>query len=90
MTYDEAIRRLKESPNNLRCKEVTGILSGLGFDVDTGRAGHRTYLHRKIKDFEGGNFNCGHGRDGFVKEAYVRMIRKVLECYEEELREMLK
>ena len=90
LDYDAALRRLRGSAGNLRCNDVRGILSDLGFKVrDTKSGGHKTYSHPSIVSFFGSNYNCGHGKNPHVGKAYIANIICVLEQFENEIKEYL-
>jgi hypothetical protein len=87
MTWAKAVDRLRSSSTNIRCSEMKRILGDLGFEVsDRSSGNHKTYSHPELKDFWGGNFDCGHGHDSKLKPQYVRNVIQVLEQYEPELR----
>ena len=61
-------------------------LESLGFTVkDRGSAGHKTYAHSGLRDWPGGSFNCGHGRNPEILSSYVGNILRVLERFLAEL-----
>lgn len=91
LDYDAALGRLKGSAANLRCSEVRDILSGLGFKIKDGKKspGHKMYSHPFIRDFFGGDYNCGHGKDPQVKRTYIGNIINVLEELEHDIKKYL-
>ncbi len=65
---------------SLRCDEVCTGLVQLGFTVRDGRrGGHKIVSHSGLPDFLGTNFDCGHGRNGTVKPAYIRKLLRILD-----------
>jgi len=83
---EEAIQELKSRPAGYRCKEVKALLAKFGFKVVEGKSGgHVRYSHPQLRQFLGGNFDCGHKRNTDIKPAYTRNIAKVLEEYKDEL-----
>lgn len=74
----------------LRCREVVGLLSQLGFVVRDGKRGsHKIYTHDGLPGFHSSSFNCGHGKNPEIKPAYIQNILRVIETYEVALREHL-
>ena len=73
------------------CKDVTGELTELGFDIKDGRkGGHKIFTHEGLPDFISGSFDCGHGRNPEIKPAYIRNIIRTLETHSEDLVAYLK
>lgn len=69
----------KQRASSLKCQEVVNALISLGFKVKARKTpGHKTYSHPKLKDWSGGSFNCGHGRNPEVLSSYVSNILSVL------------
>jgi hypothetical protein len=76
-TVRSAIKKLKESPTNITCEEMSKILSDLGFNVKRGANGaHHTFSHPKIKTFFGSNYDCGHGAK--MLPVYPKSVLRVL------------
>lgn len=72
---DEVIARLKSRPAGLRCLDIVQALESLGYTVTPKKAPHhKVYGHSGTKNYSGGNFNCGHGKDPHVLPAYVRNV----------------
>lgn len=70
----------------LRCEEVCTGLRHMGFEVRNGRrGGHKIVTHDRLKDFFGTDFNCGHGRNDVVKEAYIKKLLRVIGEWQDEL-----
>lgn len=91
-----ALKHLNDKKTNIKCSGKKGLiktLEGLGFVVkDNKKAGHKSYVHPAIDDFMGSNFDCGHGKTDKgggqqIKPAYVSNVIKVIEKYEDELKE---
>lgn len=91
-----AIQFLKLKKTNIKCSGKKGLiklLEGLGFVVkDNKKAGHKSYVHHALDGFMGSNFDCGHGKTDKgggqpVKPEYIDNVIKVLEKYEDELKE---
>lgn len=89
MTVSKTITELKRKKASLRCNDVKQILESLGFTVRDGkRGGHKVFTHTHLTDFEGGSFNCDHGKNPQIKPAYIQRIVKLLEQYKVELAEL--
>jgi hypothetical protein len=87
MKYDEAMYCLTTSKGNLRCLEVVKILESLGFTVKAGKNfNHKGFTHEEIKNFRGGTFNCGHGKNPQVNKHYLENIISILKKYEDKIR----
>ncbi len=86
VTYDLAIKRLRQSKANITCQELVGLLEDLGYEVREGRRGnHRTFTHPELTDWTGGNFDCGHGRNPPILPVYIGKIIKLLEQHKVEI-----
>ena len=60
------------------------MLESLGFRVKSGNNGrHHTFSHPEIKDFFGGNYDCGHGAR--MLPVYAKNVLKILLDLQEEL-----
>ena len=86
VTVDTVIGKLQQKRRSMRCAELVGLLTKLGFEVQSHKGGHKTFDHPELKDFDGSDFNCGHSQHSYVIPVYVRKIQKILEEYEEELK----
>lgn len=90
MNVDEAIETLEQAGATMRCKELTGILESLGFDVrDTKKQGHKVVTHAGLKQFFSFGFTCGHGKNPEVKRNYVKTALKTLKTYRDDLRSVM-
>jgi hypothetical protein len=90
LLFDEVVQDLKNAKSNMRCKELAGHLTRLGFDVrDGNRGGHKLYFHDGVQGFTSGGYNCGHGKNPEIKPAYIRKVVRVLELYESEILKFL-
>ena len=88
--YTAVINSLKSAGASMRCKEVTTLLTRLGFEVKDGkRGGHKVYTHQHIHSFMSNSYNCDYGKNPEIKRPYIKNIIKVLEKYELELIEYL-
>ncbi len=77
---------LESAKGAMRCRDMVGILDGLGFEVRDGRKqGHKIIFHAGIPGFFSASFTCGHGRNPEIKPAYVRQLRKLLLRYQPEI-----
>jgi len=77
---------LESAKAAMRCRDLVGILDGLGFEVRDGKKqGHKIIFHEAIPGFFSASFTCGHGRNPEIKPAYVSRIRKLLLRYESEI-----
>jgi len=89
MRVDEVIEELRASRANVRCKRLTQLLEGLGFEVRDGRrGGHKVFVHDGLPAFFSGGFNCGHGRDPEIKPAYIRKVIQILEEHRQGLEQL--
>jgi hypothetical protein len=85
------IEELKARKGNIRCEEVCGLLSSLGFDIKDGKSpGHKIFTHQGLPAFYSGSFNCGHGRNPEIKPAYITKVIRVLSEHQEALDRLLK
>lgn len=91
LSVPAAINTLKQNKSNLCCKEVKELLTKLGFDVrDGSNGGHKIFVHPNLSSFQSSSFNCGHGKNPEIKQAYINKIIKILEQHSEELEKYLK
>ncbi|TAL72328.1 MAG: type II toxin-antitoxin system HicA family toxin [Rhodanobacter sp.] len=83
---EEAIHRLDGAGASVRCRELAGLLEGLGFTVRDGKnGGHKVFVHAGLADFRSGSYNCDHGRDPEIKRPYIKNVLRILRQYEAEL-----
>jgi len=86
MLFDEVVAVLSAAKRSIRCDELAGQLSRLGFEVREGkRGGHRVYVHDGLPDFTSASYNCGHGRNPEIKPAYINDVLKILRRHEAEI-----
>ena len=86
---DHAIELLKQKKKTLRCSELKDVLESFGFQVrDCKKGGHKQVTHKRLAEFHGSSFNCGHGSDDQVKPGYVGKMINLLNTYHEELEKM--
>lgn len=84
------INDLRLRPSSYRCRELVRALENLGYSVRSGKAAnHKIYVHKGTRNFSGGNFNCGHGRNPFVQSTYVNNVASELERAQDDLRKFL-
>jgi hypothetical protein len=82
---DDAIEYLRQQRASLRCDDLVGLFTGLGFDVrPCGSPGHYVVKHSGIKDLRF-NFAGGHGRNSQLLTCYVDNARRVLRQFHDEL-----
>jgi hypothetical protein len=82
--------RLRLASSTIRCRELTDLLTSLGFEVRNGRkAGHKVVVHHDIATFTSAGFTCGHGGNPEIKAVYVKRIATLIRQYEAELRAYL-
>jgi hypothetical protein len=88
---ENSTRQLREAGANMRCAEVTKLLTGLFFAVRDGKkGGHKLYSHPGLSGFPGSSFNCGHGKNPEIKRSYIRNILSIITEYEDQLKEYLR
>lgn len=76
---------------NLRCAEVIKHLKRLGYTVIAKKApSHKVYLHAGTKNYTGGNFNCGHGKNSQVLSSYIKNIISELDRARDDLEDYLR
>lgn len=84
--YDQVEQTLTASRTNLRCNELSNLLTQLGFEVRDGkRGGHKVFFHDAIPEFMSSSFNCGHGKNPEIKPAYIGKILRTIRQYEAEI-----
>ncbi len=87
MTVLDVKQELLSRKGNLRCVEVIALLQQLGFEVRDGkRGGHKLYFHDGLPEFHSGSFNCGHGKNPEIKQAYIAKIVRTIDNHEAALR----
>jgi len=91
MVYDELVELLSNAGNKTRCSDLVSWLERAGFKVKKGKRGnHFTFTHDKINGFTTSDFNCGHGKNPYVKKPYItKILNHIVKQYESELREYL-
>jgi hypothetical protein len=86
MSLDD-VRQILINKTSIRCDEIGNLLKLLGFQVRDGRTGgHKVFLHPGIPTFYSGSYNCGHGKNPSIKQAYIKNIIKILDAYRSELK----
>lgn len=76
---------LRSRKANVRCSELGGILTELGFTITPGRGNHKVVTHDGLEGFLSTSYDCGHGRDSQIKPQYIIKVAKVLSDYATEL-----
>lgn len=85
-----AVGDLTTRKASVRCNQMREILEGLGFTVREGSNGkHRIFTHQGLARFKSSSYDCGHGRDSFIKAPYVTKVVRVLDEYAIELTDFL-
>jgi len=84
---EDALEELKNRKRLITCSTLKKILKDLGFDVRKGKAGHHQFQHDGLEGFQGGSFNCGHGKfeNNILKVPYVTNAANFIKMYKEEL-----
>lgn len=83
---DAVLERLRSGGAAIRCQELAGLLTSLGFDVRNGKkAGHKIFVHDGIATFTSASYTCGHGHNPEIKPVYIKNITRLLKQYEIEL-----
>ncbi|HFE37055.1 MAG TPA: type II toxin-antitoxin system HicA family toxin [Gammaproteobacteria bacterium] len=84
--YTHVVETLNANLSGTRCKELSELLRGLGFEVRDGkRGGHKLFFHDGISAFQSGSYNCGHGKNPVVNKVYIKKVLKILKQFEAEL-----
>lgn len=75
---------LRARKANVRCGEMRAILEGFGFTIKEGKTvNHKLFFHQELKEFTSSSYDCGHGKDGLIKPAYVGKVIRVLSDYQD-------
>ena len=92
MDYDQLAQSLESAKSDTRCCDVMSLLEEAGFQLRKGKRGnHYTFMHPSIRNFHGGSFDCGHGKNSKIKRIpYIRNILKIVQQFEQELKEHFK
>ncbi|MGB7815849.1 MAG: type II toxin-antitoxin system HicA family toxin [Methylotenera sp.] len=91
--FDKLFRELtdKATSANVKCRDFTKLLGEFGFDIRHGKkGGHKIVTHPHIHHWPGSDYNCGHSKGDDVKPAYIKNILKIVNQFEDELKEILK
>lgn len=90
MLLDNVKQQLLQKRGKIRCEEIGDLLESLGFEVRDGkRGGHKIFVHPGLIDFHSGSYNCGHGKNPEIKQAYINNILRILDIFDTELRKCL-
>lgn len=85
LTFDEVVKKLRQSPTNITCVEMKKMLEHLGFQVTKGTQGnHHRFKHAALSNFHGGKFDCG--KKTTLKPCYPRDLLSILLEFEAELK----
>lgn len=90
---EKLLRKLGDltSSANTSCKELTGVLEELGFQiVDCGSAGHKIAKHQAIDFTEYPNYNCGHNDGAKIHRQYIKKLYTFVKQNEEKIKEHMK
>lgn len=86
VTFDEVVAALSAAKRSIRCDELAGQLTRLGFEVREGkRGGHRIYVHDGLSEFTSSSYNCGHGHNPEIKPAYISNVLRILRQHEADI-----
>ena len=91
--FEKTFRKLGDlaSSANTSCKEFTGVLEALGFNIENcGNAGHKIAKHPAITLTEYPDYNCGHNQGEAVKRPYIKKLHKFVKQHEDAIKEYLK
>ena len=89
--FDDVITELEQAGASMRCRKLTALLTGLGFEVKDGnKGGHKVFTHDHIPGFHSAAYNCDHGKNPEIKRPYINRVRKTLEQHEAAIRAYLK
>lgn len=91
--FKKLFRKLGDltSSGNTTCKEFTGVLEDLGFQiVNCGNAGHKIAKHPAIALNEYPDYNFGHNEGAVVKRPYIKKLYKFVMQYQDDIKECLK
>ncbi len=84
--YSEVINRLKSCKAGIRCNELVSLLEELSFSVRSPKSpGHKIITHDGLAQLTSASFDCGHGKNPMVKQAYIVKILRILRAHEEDL-----
>ncbi len=73
--FEQLFKKLGDQTNsaNTSCKEFTGVLVDLGFEIeDCASGGHKVAKHPGILLSEYPDYNCGHNKGGAIKRSYIK------------------
>lgn len=91
--FEKLFRKLGDlaTSANTSCKELTGILEELGFQiVDCGSAGHKIAKHPAVGLTEYPDYNCGHNEGAKIHRQYIKKPHKFVEQNKEQIKEYIK
>ena len=92
-SFEKLLRKLGDltSSANTSCKELTGVLEELGFQiVDCGSAGHKIAKHQAIDLTEYPNYDCGHNDGAKIHRQYIKKLYKFVKQNEDKIKEHMK
>lgn len=87
-------RQLRDmsTSDNITCRDFTRLLEEFGFEMTNAAGGHKVATHPNIPlgPADAANYNCGHDQGTKVRRNYIKKFLKLVDEYEDELREHLK
>lgn len=90
--FEKLFRKLADltTSENTSCKEFTGILEELGFQiVDCGSAGHKVAKHPAVDLTDYPNYNCGHNDGAKVHRQYIKKLYKFVNQNKDGIKEYI-
>jgi hypothetical protein len=92
--FDKLRRRLRDmsTSDNITCRDFSQLLKDFDFDLDDASGGHKIATHPAIPlgPADAANYNCGHDKGTKVRRNYIKKFLRIVDEYEQELREHLK
>lgn len=91
--FEKLFRKLEAltTSENTSCKELTGVLEELGFQiVNCGSAGHRVAKHPAVDLTDYPNYNCGHSDGAKVHRQYIKKLHKFVKQNKDGIKEYIK
>lgn len=77
VVVEQAVETLQRAGRRIRCSELQILLESLGFYFkDKKTTNHKVYFHDHLPNFSSSSFNCDHGRDPEVKNAYLQKAKR--------------
>jgi len=91
--FEKLFRKLGDLTNssNTSCKEFTGVLEELGFQIENcASGGHKIAKHPAIALTEYPDYNCGHNQGEAIRRPYIKKLHKFVKQHEDVIKEYLK